>query len=114
MTVCPNFGQRGGTEGKFQVEVSLQTWPTKGDMSEIAAKFSLSSRGCLQGVKRGDNGNRDGPTDRERQPRGASPACHLSSQTPPRHAALPEGIFKIAVLKMGLLRCLGGCGGDFT
>lgn len=36
---------------------------------EKTAKFSWSSRGCLQGVNRGDNENRDGPTDRERQPR---------------------------------------------
>lgn len=43
----------------------------------------------------GDNGNRDGPTDRERQPRGASLASHLSSQTPRNNGAVPAESFKV-------------------
>ncbi|KAI4802022.1 hypothetical protein KUCAC02_019883, partial [Chaenocephalus aceratus] len=42
-----------------------------------------------RGVKTGDNGNRDGPTDRERQPPRASHACHLSSQTTRITEAVP-------------------------
>lgn len=65
--------------------------PKEGDISGITAKFSLSSRGCLQGVKRGDNGE-PGWTN---GPRGASLARHLSSQTPRNSTAVPVAIFKI-------------------
>lgn len=61
-----------------------------GDMSKITSKFSFVVSGLSsRSGERGDNGNRDGPTDRERQPRGASHACHLSSQTPGNNMAVP-------------------------
>lgn len=61
----------------------------------------IEFRSCRHRVRlrraeaRGDNGNRDGPTDRKRQPRGASLACHLSSQLPRGDTPVPLGTFRI-------------------
>lgn len=102
---CPHFGWRGVDKISGRGKSPNVTY--KGDKSGIKAKFSLSSRVCLQGVKRGDNGNRDGPTDRKRQPRGASLACHLSSQTTRNNKAAPAVLSKVKahkVLALGMVQ----------
>lgn len=67
----------------------------QGDASGIEFR-PCRHRGRLRRAEaRRDNGNRDGPTDRERQPRGASLACHLSSQPPRGDTPVPEGAFRI-------------------
>lgn len=67
----------------------------KGDASGIEFR-SCRHRGLLRRAEaRRDNGNRDGPTDRERQPRGASLACHLSSQPPRGDTPVPGCTFRI-------------------
>lgn len=86
----------GEGRGKFSVRGKYPSTCKRGE-SGTAAKFSGSSRGCLQGVEMGDNRNRDGPTDRERQPRGASLAYQLSSQTANNNTAVPAALSKVKI-----------------
>lgn len=64
-------GQNAFFKKKFQNSGNQRA---RGDNSNY---FLVGSKGRK---RERNNGNRDGPTDRERQPKGASLACHLSSQ----------------------------------
>lgn len=80
--------------------LGVRTSPADGEAARLSSSAGRDRRRPRRAAATRDNGNRDGPTDRERQPRGASRACHLSSQPPHTHASVPDAPFKIKLLNV--------------
>lgn len=76
-------------------QVGVRTSPADGEATRVSSSVGRDRDRPRRAAANGDNGNRDGPTDRERQPRGASRACHLSSQPPHSDASVPDAPSKI-------------------
>lgn len=89
------FDKAGEMEKSSDLWRGVRMSPADKQATRISSSAGRDRDRPRRAAARRDNRNRDGPTDRERQPRGASRACHLSSQPPRSEASVPGAPFKI-------------------